>query len=88
MKVQGDWEWHWSVIGASVLRVEKGDWAEAELRFVAAETWPTPKSGIKIKAVRFEFREGLVYAFGLDTRTRPAGVVSYEARTQIPASQP
>lgn len=87
-KVQGDWEWHWSVITAKVLRIEKGTWPEGDLRFIVAQIWPTRESGIMLKMAPFPFRTGLVYVFGLDTSVKPARVLRYDARSPGPDSQP
>jgi hypothetical protein len=86
--VRGNWEWHWSVLACKVLGVEKGRWTDSDLRFVVAQSWPTPESGIMFRLARFPLRPGQVCAFELDTAACPARIVRHTPRSPMPPYGP
>ena len=83
-RVKGDWEDHWLLVTADVLKVERGSWGEPVLRFVVIESWPTPESGIRLKKAAWPYRAGAVFAFALDTTVRPARIVGQQRQDARP----
>jgi len=78
-----NWEDHWYLVTYDVLAVERGTWAEKELRFVFLDSWPTRESGIMLDKGPFPFAPGCVSAFSLKTVGGPGRIVAMERRSLL-----
>ena len=78
-----NWEDHWYLVTYDVLAVERGTWAEKELRFVFLDFWPTRESGIMLDKGPFPFAPACVSAFLLKTVGGPARIVAMERRSLL-----
>ena len=56
---QGDWAEHTYLVKYKVTKGHK-NYPHDEISFICNRTWPTAESGIKMKALRYHFREGLM----------------------------
>lgn len=75
------WEDHWYLVTMDVLQVERGMWAEKDVKFVYVDSWPTPESGIMLGKAPFPFGPGYVYALALNTSKMPAVIVGAGRRS-------
>jgi hypothetical protein len=82
--VRGNWERHWCVISSEIIEVTRGKWPDDHLTFIYYYTWPTPESGIVVKAGEFPYSEGNVFRFWLDTTVKPALIVMEEECSSDP----
>jgi hypothetical protein len=82
--VRGHWERHWYVTSWRVVRVERGPWPDTSVDFIAYDSWPTPESGILLKAPVAEYYRGALLAFCIDTSQPRPTIVAQEKRSPIP----
>ena len=61
----GDWIQHWYLATADVLKVEKGNFPQNEIRFIYQDIWPTPESLIMIDKVPCPYLQGNILEIGL-----------------------
>jgi len=78
-----NWEDHWYLVTYDVLAVERGTWADQELKFVFMDSWPTRESGIMLDKAPFPFAPGCVSVFSLKTGGEPARIVAVERRSLL-----